>query len=160
MEASIGVNVTSKIVVWSCISLSIAGFTGISTYLSEFILQYCSENWIVSLRQMSFDKINNQDMCYFNSKLEPAEITTLLMNDTRDLRSLVSQYISLVTTLVTMVLIGVIWSIVTGWKLALVGISFVPLVLLVTCAYGIILKLLKTSTRQALLMLKLRFTKQ
>ncbi|KAK6894300.1 Alpha-factor-transporting ATPase [Candida tropicalis] len=141
MEASIGVNVTSKIVVWSCISLSIAGFTGISTYLSEFILQYCSENWIVSLRQMSFDKINNQDMSYFNSKLEPAEITTLLMNDTRDLRSLVSQYISLVTTLVTMVLIGVIWSIVTGWKLALVGISFVPLVLLVTCAYGIILEI-------------------
>ncbi|RCK57414.1 Alpha-factor-transporting ATPase [Candida viswanathii] len=140
MEASIGTNVTRDILVWSCIALAIAAFIGITAYLSEFILHFCSENWIVSLRQLSFNKINNQDMSFFNSKMEPAEITTLLMNDTRDLRSLVSLYISLASTLVTMVLIGIIWSIVSGWKLALVGIAFVPLVLVVTLAYGMILE--------------------
>ncbi|KAL6453007.1 HST6 Alpha-factor-transporting ATPase [Candida maltosa Xu316] len=140
MDASIGNDVTKAILIWSCIALSVAAFTGGASYASDFILSYASETWVVSLRKMCFDKINNQDMSFFTSEIEPAEITTLLMNDARDLRSLVSSFLSLAANLVTMVLVGIIWSIISGWKLALVGISFVPLVFLITAAYGRILE--------------------
>ncbi|KGR08774.1 alpha-factor-transporting ATPase [Candida albicans P57072] len=143
LDSSIGLNSTQKILQWSCISLSIAIFTGVTSYLSEFILNYCGENWIVSLRQLTFFKLNNQDLSFFtgfDTNWSSSEITALLMNDTRDLRNLISQFFPLLANLVSMTLIGIIWSIVSGWKLALVGISFVPLVLLVTVLYGKILE--------------------
>ena len=143
LDTSIGLNSTQKILHWSCISLSIAIFTGITSYLSEFILNYCGENWIVSLRQLTLSKLNNQDLSFFTRfdlNWSSLEITALLMNDTRDLKNLISQFFPLLANLMSMTLIGVIWSIVSGWKLALVGISFVPLVLLVTILYGKILE--------------------
>ncbi|CAI5758168.1 unnamed protein product [Candida verbasci] len=139
MNASIGKDINSVIIKWSCISLSIAFSIGVTNYISHFLLAYSSESWIIQLRKLSFDKICHTDLKAFNG-LKPAEVTTLLMNDTRDLRGLISQFLSLSVNLVSMVLVGIIWSIVSGWKLALVGISFVPLVMLLTIVYGILLE--------------------
>ncbi|KAI5965187.1 HST6 [Candida pseudojiufengensis] len=139
LDASIGKNISKQIIQWSVISICIAFFIGSTTYISRFLLYYSSERWIVGLRKLCCKKLNGQDMSFFK-EIKTAEITTLLMNDTRDLRNLVSTFLSVVVNLVAMVLVGIIWSIVAGWKLALVGLSFVPLILIITIAYGQVLQ--------------------
>ncbi|KAI5961110.1 HST6 [Candida margitis] len=139
VEASIGGDDTQQIIQWSGMSIGIASFIGLTAYGAKFILSYASERWIVMLRKLAFEKLNGQDMSFFK-EMKTAEVTTLLMNDTRDLRNLVSAFLSIIVNLVAMVLVGIIWSIISGWKLALVGFSFVPLILLITAAYSIILQ--------------------
>ncbi|KAI5967462.1 HST6 [Candida theae] len=139
VEASIGGNVTKQVIKWSCVSIGVASFIGIAAYGAKFLLSYASERWIVMLRKLAFEKLNGQDLSFFK-EMKTAEVTTLLMNDTRDLRNLVSTFLSAIVNLVAMVLVGIIWSIIAGWKLALVGLSFVPLILVITAAYGIILQ--------------------
>ncbi|KAI5952452.1 HST6 [Candida jiufengensis] len=139
LDASIGKHITKPIVQWSAISIGVAVFIGLTTYISKFLLYYSSEKWIVGLRKHCFQKLNCQDMSFFK-EMKTAEITTLLMNDTRDLRNLVSTFLSVVINLLSMVLVGIIWSIITGWKLALVGLSFVPLILIITILYSRVLQ--------------------
>ncbi|KAK6204673.1 P-loop containing nucleoside triphosphate hydrolase protein [Scheffersomyces amazonensis] len=141
MNTSIGLHVTSALVQWSCIVIGIAVATGLVNYLAQYILAIAGEKWILYLRKLCFTRINEQDMSYFGlDNTKPAEITALLMNDTRDLRALVTQFISVIINLIVMLLVGVIWSMVLGWKLSLVGLSFVVLTLLITRVYGMLLQ--------------------
>ncbi|KAK6465801.1 P-loop containing nucleoside triphosphate hydrolase protein [Scheffersomyces coipomensis] len=143
MNTAIGVeHVNSALIKWSCIVIGVAIATGIVHYLSQYILSIAGEKWIISLRKLCFTRINEQDMSYFNNneKTKPAEITALLMNDTRDLRALVTEFISVAINLIVMLLVGIIWSTVIGWKLSLVGLSFVPLILIITRVYGMFLQ--------------------
>ncbi|KAI3406138.2 HST6 [Candida oxycetoniae] len=139
LDASIGKNIDKAIIQWSSVSIAVALFVGMTAYASKFCLSYASERWVISLRKLSLQRINGQDMSFFEN-IKPAQITTLLMNDTRDLRNLVSSFLSVAVNLFVMVLLGIIWAIVSGWKLALVGISFVPLIFLITAAYGRVLE--------------------
>lgn len=127
-------------VFWSSIVIGLIVFDGAIYFTSHFLLAFSSERWIVDLRKKALAIINDQDMSFFSRKyLKPAELTALLMNDARDLRNLVSEFLSAVLSLIALTLLGLIWSIVSGWKLALVGTAFVPLILLVTVSYGLFL---------------------
>ncbi|CAK7893470.1 alpha-factor-transporting ATPase [[Candida] anglica] len=141
VSASIGMNVKSDLSKWSCIVIGIAASDGISNYLSSYILAYASENWIINLRKLTFAKLVEQDSAYYDlDSTNAAELTALIMNDTRDLRNLVSEFISLAVNLLVLVVAGTVWAIVSGWKLALVGIAFVPCVLILTGLYSMILE--------------------
>lgn len=120
---------------WSCAVAGIAVADGLFKYVSQYVLSCASEHWVVGLRKKALTVINEQDLSFFSSH-KPAEITALIMNDTRDLRALVGEFLAVAITIVTTLLVGVVWALVVGWKLALVGIAFVPLVLIITTAYG------------------------
>lgn len=133
-------------VFWSCIVIGLIVFDAIVYFVSHFCLGYSAEMWIVELRHSALAAINDQDLSFFTTvRLKPSELTTLIMNDSRDLRNLVSQFPSACISLVALTLLGVIWAIVTGWKLALVGVAFVPAIALVTIAYGWLLLIFETN---------------
>lgn len=142
VNASIGMNINRELITWSCIVAGISVGSGVIHYLSLFTMSFASEKWIVNLRKLVFKKLNEQELSYFDSKTtKPSELTALLMNDARDLRSLVSEFVIIASNLIAMLSIGIIWSIATGWKLALVGVAFVPLILMITHAYSFVLEL-------------------
>lgn len=127
-------------VFWSSIVIGLILIDGIAYFTSHASLLYASEQWIVELRKKALVIINDQSMSFFaNRYLKPADLTALLMNDSRDLRNLVSEFLSAVLSLVALTLLGMIWSIVSGWKLALVGTAFGPLILSVTISYGMVI---------------------
>lgn len=98
------------------------------------------ENWIASLRTKCLAAISDQDVTFFNKKyLSLSDLTTLIMNDTRDLRSILSELIPHFLELVALSATGVIWATISGWKLALVGFSFVPVVLISTSIFNLLL---------------------
>lgn len=137
VQAALGINVSRELLINSCILIAIITTDAVASYASSYLLGYVSEAWIVKLRKQVFAKLAEQDISFLTGEAKRiAELTALLMNDTRDLRVLAADFFSLLINLVTMLLMGIIWSLITGWKLALVGISFVPLFMLLTMLYS------------------------
>ncbi|KAL6940562.1 hypothetical protein ACO0QE_004469 [Hanseniaspora vineae] len=131
----------SYIIKWSMIVLAISIVDGVLTLGKSFLLKYVAEYWIYDLRLLCFSKIANQDVSWFQEALnKPSEVAALMMNDLRDLRSLVSEFTSAVTTLLFVSLIGLIWALITGWKLSLVCLSLIPFYLIFTGIYGALLQ--------------------
>lgn len=124
-----------QMVLWSCCALVVAAITGVFTYLTQFTMAYASERWVLRIRQTVFNKLSAQEIDFFSTR-SPAYLASLLINDTRDLRVLVSDLLAIYTSLVVMVLVGVIWALVVGWKMALVGLSFGPLLIAITQGYA------------------------
>lgn len=147
MSSATGVPGTNrKMVTYSAVVIGIAFSDGICTFGSKYILQYALEMWVVKLRKDALGVISDQDMNFFGTDFSrPAELSALLMNDSRDLRAFVSEFSSAATSVVALTLVGVVWALVSGWKLALVGIAFVPLVIVVTILF--LLFLVRYETR-------------
>lgn len=130
---------------WSFIVLGISAADCLFNFLKIFLLGYCSEYWIMDLRNKVMKDITNKQLDWFSKDInKSAEISALVMNDLRDLRSLVSEFLSAMTTFFTVSLIGFIWAIATGWKLSLVCFSLFPLIILFSMIYGTTLQKLET----------------
>lgn len=122
---------------WSLVVIFLALFDGISTFVKEFLLHYSSEIWIFSLRKRAFKAISDQGLSWFGEKTNaPAEVSALLLNDARDLRSLVSQFLGIVSTASILASLGLIWALVSGWKLSLVCIAFLPAFVITSGLYA------------------------
>lgn len=126
-------------VLWPAIAAVVAVAEATLTFISKAFLQTALEAWVVVLRKKALGSINSQDMSFFD-RYAAAWLTTLVMNDTRDLRNLVAEFFAGVAGTVTLTVVGVAWAIAMGWRLALVGMAFVPAVWLVTVAYGLLLQ--------------------
>lgn len=136
---------------WSLVVIFLALFDGVSTFSKEFLLKLASELWICSLRKESFKSISKQDLSWFNDPHhQPAEVNALLMNDSRDLRSLVSEFLSIISTIIILSSLGLIWALVSGWKLSLVCISLIPLFIITTGAYANLLQKFENEYKNAI----------
>lgn len=136
---------------WCMIVIAIAAIDGISTFVKEFFLQYVAEYWIMDLRSLSVSKILKNDINWFSYAInKPSEISALLMNDLRDMRTLVSQFLTFVITIIFVAACGLIWSIVSGWKLSLVGLSLIPLYILTTVIYSLLLQNMENNYKSSI----------
>lgn len=142
---SIGKHNTEELVLWSCTIIGVAFINGGSYYLSNILLAIASERCITQLRELSLIKINQQDLTFFLDETHRiSELNALLMNDTRDLRTMISKVLSVSISLIALLLFGIIFSIISGWKLTLVGLAFVVLTFIVTFIYGHIMQIRET----------------
>lgn len=136
---------------WCMIVVGIAAIDGITTFVKEFFLQYVAEYWIMDLRSVSVSKILGNDINWFTYAInKPSEISALLMNDLRDMRTLISQFLAFVITIVFVASCGLIWSIISGWKLSLVGLSLIPLYILITILYSVLLQNMENSYKSSI----------
>ncbi|SCU79359.1 LAMI_0A08482g1_1 [Lachancea mirantina] len=136
---------------WSGVVLAVAFGDFLFTFLKGFILAYCSEGWITTLRLESFEKISRHGFAWFGSHTnDTAAVSALILNDLRDLRCLVSDFISALMTLIVVSSCGLTWALVSGWKLSLVCISLAPLFLCFTGIYGSLMQARETEYKNAI----------
>lgn len=152
----IGSSSTSNSTMWLVVAAIITIFVDAVLYFVAKICIYHSlESWIVFLRTKCLAAISDQDMTFFNKRhLSPSDLTTLLMNDVRDLRSILSELIPHFLELLTLATTGVIWATISGWKLALVGFSFIPIVLTSAFAFNRLLHKVETDYKANLAILE------
>jgi len=150
ITSSYAIEGTSRLMLkFSLVVIGISIVDATVFFCSQVALDFSLENWIVELRKNTMALIDEQDMLFFRGESrKPAELTALLMNDSRDLRVLISEFLALVILLMALTIFGIAWSIASGWKLALVGIAFVPLTLFITVAYGIVLSRVETTYKE------------
>lgn len=135
-----GVGTAKYLLKYSMIVIGISVFDGLSNFTKSYLLGVVCETWIMDLRNKTFLRLLDAPLEWFIwSENSASLISTLLMNDLRDLRSLLTEFLSAVITLVFVSSIGLIWAIIVGWKLSLMSISLIPLIALVTGLYGSVL---------------------
>ncbi|CCH59824.1 hypothetical protein TBLA_0B10070 [Henningerozyma blattae CBS 6284] len=135
---------------WSCIVIGITIIDGISNFFKGFLLGICSEYWIMDLRDKFMKEILRKKIQWFSDeKYQTAEMSALILNDLRDLRSLVSEFMSAMATFIVVSLFGLIWALVTGWKLALVCIAMFPLIIIFSAIYGAVLQKSETDYKSS-----------
>ncbi|KAH3673355.1 hypothetical protein WICPIJ_009844 [Wickerhamomyces pijperi] len=126
---------------WSLIVIGLAFFDGLSSFITDFFLHYSAEKWVYGLRKRCLAKVQVQGLSWFAGKTHtPAELNALLLNDARDLRTLVSDFLSVVVSIVVLATAGIVWAMVTGWKLSLVCLSLIPMFVLCSAVYSIVLQ--------------------
>ncbi|CAE6451330.1 unnamed protein product [Rhizoctonia solani] len=100
---------------------------GITGGLKFFIMEVAAMNWVTALRERCFDRILAQDKQWHDkSAHSPIHIAQVLIKDGDDARTLVAVVLGQAVTVATMVSVGLIWAMITGWQLTLVGIAVGP----------------------------------
>lgn len=140
---------------WSFIVLGVSVADGVFNFLKSFILGYTSEYWIMDLRNEAMSSIVGKKLYWFSKDTnKSSEISALLMNDLRDLRSLVSEFLSAMSTFIVVSSLGLIWALVSGWKLSLVCISMFPLIIIFSSIYGGLLQKYETNYKSSVAILE------
>lgn len=117
---------THEQIKWSMIATAIAIATGGISFISDSSLEFVSQRLSKNIQLNVFKIILNQSITFFEYS-NANELSTLMMNDIRDLRRIFSTNLARLISGVTVSIVCIIWTLITGWKYALVGFSFFPL---------------------------------
>ena len=109
------------------IVLFLALANGVTGGLKYFLLELASLNWIRRVRRRAFRLVMKQDKSWFDSSENNAPaLVQVLMKDADSTRELMSTAAGQMVVVVTMLGIGLIWALVQGWQLSLLGLAIVP----------------------------------
>jgi ATP-binding cassette subfamily B (MDR/TAP) protein 1 len=108
--------------------LLVAAIDGLASGAKFYLLEDAAMVWVCSLRNRSYEKVLKQDKAFFDKdENSPDKIVQLLMKDGDDARTLVATILGQFVVVVTMMSVGIIWALVVGWQLTLVGCAIGPL---------------------------------
>ncbi|KAL1411210.1 ATP-dependent permease [Vanrija albida] len=108
------------------IGLSVSG--GLFLFLQEYILQGVAAMWTAKIRTEAYERVLAQDKGWFDDPdHSPAALVQHLVKDVDDMRHLVATLLPKTVVVVMMMGLGLIWAMVAGWQLTLVGLALTPL---------------------------------
>lgn len=140
-----GVGSGKYLMKWSLIVTAVAAVDSIFSFLKDFLLGYCSECWIMDLRNKVMHRVIFKEFkWFFEDNHTSSEISALVLNDLKDLRLLASGFLGAMSTFLIVSSVGIIWALITGWKLSLVCISMFPLMIVFSAIYGMVLQKYET----------------
>jgi len=126
-EVAIGARDVSTINKFGGIVLSIAAIDGILLGSKYFIMESCGTAWITHIRGFALSKVLAQDKKYFDKPANaPTRVVQVLVKDGDDARNLVSVVWGQFCVVGTMLGVGLVWALVRGWQLTLVGFAIAP----------------------------------
>lgn len=121
---------------WSISVLGVAVVDSSASYCMHYLLEYCGQAWIDTLRIQAMKRILDQPRAWFDrDKNDLARLTECLDRNAEEMRNLLGRFAGFVFVAVTMVVIAVTWSLVVSWKLTLVGLASGPFMYGVTRAF-------------------------
>lgn len=126
-EVSIGAKDTKLINTFGGIVLIIAALDGIFLGSKYFIMETCGMNWVARIRKACFKLVLAQDKKWFDkSENNAAQLVQLLIKDGDDARNLIAVVLGQCLVVGAMLSVGLIWALVQGWQLTLVGFAIAP----------------------------------
>ena len=122
-----GGNSVSSVNTSAIIVLFLAVANGMTGGLKYYLLELAALNWMRQVRKSAFRLVMKQDKSWFDqSKNSASSLVQVLMKDSESTRELMSVAAGQIVVVVTMLGIGIIWALVLGWQLSLVGLAIVP----------------------------------
>lgn len=130
-EVSKGAQDVSIINTFGGIILAAAIADGLFLGLKFIVFETAGQLWVSSLRTTCYRLVLAQDKRWFDrSENGAAKLCQVLTRDGNDARSLISSVISQSVVVVSMLAVGLIWALVRGWQLTLVGFAIGPVFIL------------------------------
>lgn len=112
---------------YGALVLGIAALDGLLMGLKYFLMETSAIRWVTHLRDTAFSRVLAQDKAWFDSPAHsPVALAQALIKDADDARTLVAVVMGQFLVVVAMMGIGLIWAMVCGWQLTLVGIAIGP----------------------------------
>ncbi|KAJ3342224.1 ABC transporter B member 11 [Gonapodya sp. JEL0774] len=117
--------------VWIMVLLVLACAEGLVFYLKVMVLEVTGERLTMRVRRQLFDAILGKSLQWFAQPDHSADVVLARMaTDAPRIRGATTSNLGNLINFVVGFAIGAVWAIATGWRLALVGLSFVPIILL------------------------------
>ena len=130
VQVSAGAQDASLIKIFGGIVLALAAMDGLLLGLKYFILEKIAISWVNRLRIFCFRLILLQDKTWFD-KVDgsngPIKLVQILIKDGDDARSLLATVIPQAIVVIVMLGTGLLWAMIRGWQLTLVGMAIAPL---------------------------------
>jgi ATP-binding cassette subfamily B (MDR/TAP) protein 1 len=113
---------------YAVIVLFLALANGVTGGLKYYLLEVAALNWIRQVRKRAFRLVMRQDKSWYDqSKNNAPLLVQVLMKDSESARELMSTAAGQIVVVVAMLGIGLIWALVQGWQLTLVGFAIGPI---------------------------------
>ncbi|KAJ7219370.1 P-loop containing nucleoside triphosphate hydrolase protein [Mycena pura] len=126
-EVATGARDSSLINKYGAIVLGTAALDGIFIGLKYFVMETTSVAWITKVRKACFGRVLAQDKKWFDkSENSPVRLVQVLVRDGDDVRNLIAVVLSQLAVVSSMLGVGLIWALVKGWQLTLVGFAIAP----------------------------------
>lgn len=126
-EVATGAKNTSMINKYGFIVLSTAALDGIFIGLKYFIMETTSMSWITKVRKACFERVLAQDKKWFDkAENAPVRLVQVLIKDGDDARNMIAVVLGQLAVVTSMLGVGLVWALVKGWQLTLVGFAIAP----------------------------------
>ncbi|KAF9225024.1 hypothetical protein BS17DRAFT_752105 [Gyrodon lividus] len=107
--------------------LGIAAIDGFLLGSKYFLMETSAIRWVTRLRNNAYSRVLSQDKSWFDSPSHSAAaLAQVLVKDADDARTLVAIVMGQFVVVVAMMGLGLIWAMVWGWQLTLVGVAIGP----------------------------------
>ncbi|EIN14636.1 P-loop containing nucleoside triphosphate hydrolase protein [Punctularia strigosozonata HHB-11173 SS5] len=127
VQVSIGAHDVRLINVYGAIVLAVAALDGLAMGLKFMIMETTAMCWVTRIRKTSYALVLAQDKKWFDrSENGPASLVQTLVKDGEDARNLISTAIGQFFVVTAMLGVGLVWALVQGWQLTLVGLAIAP----------------------------------
>lgn len=122
-----------KTTMWAMLVLSFAFIDGIISIGRQF-LSIAAEQWLRTVRSMLVERVLIAEGFGWNPDLASYYLK-MLTSDTEKCSEIITLYWPGILSMCSLGLVGFIWAIATGWKLALVGSSLLPVFVILNQTY-------------------------
>ncbi|KII91881.1 hypothetical protein PLICRDRAFT_104545 [Plicaturopsis crispa FD-325 SS-3] len=127
-EVSIGAKDSTVINQYGGLVLGIAALDGLLIGLKYFIMETAAMTWLTRIRNTCFRLILAQDKKWFDrSANSPVRLVQVLIKDGDDARTLIATVLGQCVVVCAMLGVGLIWALIRGWQLTLVGFAIAPI---------------------------------
>ena len=118
---------------WSLTVLGIAVVDSLAAFSMHFLLEYCGQAWVDTIRVESLKRMLDQPRSWFDKDRNTvSRLTECLDRNAEETRNLLGRFAGYVLVAVTMVTMAITWSLILSWKLTLTGLASAPLMYVVT----------------------------
>ena len=122
---------------YAIVVLFLALANGVTFGLKHFLLELAAVNWVREIRKRAFGLVMKQDKQWFDqSKNSAPLLVQVLMKDSETARELISTVAGQIVVVVVMLGVGLIWALIQGWQLTLVGFAIGPVFAAATAIQG------------------------
>ena len=126
-EVAKGAQDVSIVNTFGGIVLALAIADGLACGLKFLVFETAGQLWVTHLRTTCYRLVLSQDKRWFDrSENAAARLCQILTRDGDDARALITSVISQSIVVFSMLSVGLIWALVVGWQLTLVGFAIGP----------------------------------
>ncbi|KAF2795693.1 P-loop containing nucleoside triphosphate hydrolase protein [Melanomma pulvis-pyrius CBS 109.77] len=117
--------------------LAIAVVDGLASYGFHFLFDACAQTWANTLKSEAMRRLLIQPREFFDrDENSVSRLAECLDQFAEEARNLPGRFAGIAIVIVTMIVIAVVWSLITCWKLTLVALGCGPILYAITAAFN------------------------
>ena len=135
---------------YAMIILGIAVADGVLCFLMHYLLEAASQAWVDRLRTEAMQRVLDQPKMWFDDdRNSPSNLTSSLDRNAEEMRNLVGRFAAFIVVVASMMIIALVWSFITCWKVTMVGLAAGPVLFAVTKGFETVSSIWEGRTNNA-----------